>query len=208
MKLLTFTYFLQLQSTIIQVKHANYQKTFFQLGLWNSYQEIEKAHVNLPLKSEVDWLSIWTVISLFVTLYAFCDIRSDPLPAQGSSGGVCKRVHTYGEIVGLDMRREEDTCNMCFRTLSDSTEESTKWEIWWRSRDSELLMWWTEGEISVRRQQNHDDFSGTKFSKICFFQSIRGLHSRRFVQSIQIRYHGKIQTKLHTPFFIDFWDSP
>ena len=47
------TYFLQLQSTIIQVKHVDYQETFFQLGLWNSYQETEKAHANLKLIDSV-----------------------------------------------------------------------------------------------------------------------------------------------------------
>ena len=180
------------------------KKLFFQLGLWNSYQEIEKAHVNLPLKSEVDWLSIWTVISLFVTLYAFCDIRSDPLPAQGSSGGVCKRgTHIWWDCW---IRYEKRGRYMQY-VFQDSLRQ---WGVD-KMGDLVKVTWYREGEISVRRQQNHDDFSGTKgtkFSKICFFQSIRGLHSRRFVQSIQIRYHGKIQTKLHTPFFIDFWDSP
>ena len=77
-------------------------------------------------------------------------------------------VHTHGEIVGLDMGREEDTCNMCFRTLSHS-EESTKWEIGGRSRDVERgrLAWGVNKIAMVSRGQNFGKFTFFKVYGVC-----------------------------------------
>ena len=91
-KLLSFVCFLQLQDKIIHINHTDYQNTNFHLELWNLHQELEKVHAIHPVKSEVDWSSIWKVISLFLNIHLFCDIWAELLPPQGSPGGVCKRA--------------------------------------------------------------------------------------------------------------------
>ena len=84
--------FYSFKAKIIHINHTDYQNTNFHLELWNLHQELEQVHAIHPLKSEVDWSIIWKVISLFINIHIFCDIRADLLPPQGSSGGVCKRA--------------------------------------------------------------------------------------------------------------------